>query len=155
MSLFHKEGFANAVHEKEATFLLLLDIPLLISTRITFAALFTAPHRVCIQQVVHNTPSVLDTATVWQKTFAYCLYLTCVLPHWTYDFAFDFTVEQALFIRQPESGSTTDSLAAGIAILSTLGSWPLFTVRDYIFSFTSLIKILNSTEQKENFIASL
>lgn len=101
---------------------------------------------------MHNPPSVLDTAAVWQKTFAFCLYLTCVLPRWTYDFAFDFAVEEALFIKQPVSGSTTDTLLAEIAILPTLGSWPLFTVRDYIFSFTSLIKILNSTEQKENLV---
>lgn len=143
------------VHENNTTFLLLLDIPLLISTRITFAALFTAPYRVCIQWVVHNPPSVLDTTAVWQKTFAFCLYLMSVLPCWTYDFAFDFAVEQALFIKKPESGSTTDSLPAGIAILLTLGSWPLFTIRDYVFSFTSLIKMLKSTEQKENLIASL
>lgn len=104
-----EKDFANVVHENNTTFLL-LDIPLLISTRIPFAALFTAPHRVCIQWVVHNPPSVLDTTAVWQKTFAFCLYLMCVLPCWTYDFAFDFAVEQALFIKQPESGSTIDSL---------------------------------------------
>lgn len=44
---------------------------------------------------------------------------------------------------------------AGIAILPTLWLWPLFTIRDYIFSFTSLIKILKSTGQKENLTASL
>lgn len=104
---------------------------------------------------MHNPPSVLDTTAVWQKTFAFCLYLKCVLPRWTYDFAFDSAVEQALFIKQPELGSTTDSLPAGIAILPTLGSWPLFAIRDYIFSFTSLIKILKSTEQKENLTVSL
>lgn len=54
--------------------------------------------------------------------------------------------EQALLIKQPESRSTTDSLPSLIAILPALGSLALFTGRDYIFSSTSLIKILNSTE---------
>jgi len=57
--------------------------------------------------------------------------------------------EQALFIKQSESGSTADSLPPLIAILPTLGSLALFTDRDYIFSSRSLIKILNSTDKKK------
>lgn len=93
-------------------FFFLLDIPQLISTRITFAALFTAPHRVCIQWVVHNPPSVLDTTTAWQKTFAFCLYLMWLLPCRTYDFAFDFAAEQTLLIKKPKWGSTTSLITS-------------------------------------------